>query len=118
MVARSAYTQLHHSPWLLAGTALGLGLLYAAPPALALLLPLHGAGAAAALAGAAWLAMAISFVPTLGLYGRSPWLGLALPLAGTLYAVMTIDSARRHYRAKGATWKGRPGAGSSGAAGA
>jgi len=33
MIARSAYVQLRHSPLLLAGTLLGLLVLYAAPPA-------------------------------------------------------------------------------------
>ena len=113
MVARSAFTQLRHSGWLLGATLLGLGLLYAAPP---LLLLTSGNLVAASLAAAAWLLMAASFAPTLALYGRSPLLGFALPLAGVLYAGMTLDSARRHLFARGAQWKGRPGAGSSGAA--
>jgi hopene-associated glycosyltransferase HpnB len=117
MVARSAFTQLHHSWTLLAGTVLGLALLYVAPPALALGLPLHGDLAAAALGAAAWLLMAASFAPTLALYGRPAWWGLALPLAGALYAAMTVDSALRHRRARGATWKGRAGAGHAAASG-
>jgi hypothetical protein len=52
-----------------------------------------------------------SFAPTLALYDRSAWWGLALPVAGALYAAMTVDSARRHFRREGALWKGRPGAG-------
>jgi hopene-associated glycosyltransferase HpnB len=113
MVARSAYTQLGHSPLLLVGTLAGLLLLYAAPPLLALLAPLHGSAAAAGLGLAAWIAMAATFVPTLTLYGRSPWLSFALPVAGLLYAGMTLDSARRHHRGEGARWKGRPGAGAA-----
>lgn len=112
MVARSAFTQLRHSVWLLVGTLLGLGVLYAAPP----LLAASGSPMAASLAAAAWILMAASFVPTLALYGRSPLWGFALPLAGVLYACMTLDSARRHAFARGAEWKGRPGAGSTGAA--
>jgi hopene-associated glycosyltransferase HpnB len=111
MVARSAYTQLGHSPVLLAGTVLGLLLVYLAPPLLALGWPLHGSAAAAGAALAAWALMAWTFQPTLRDYGRSPWLGLALPVAGALYLAMTVDSARRHYRGRGAEWKGRAGAG-------
>jgi hopene-associated glycosyltransferase HpnB len=113
MVARSAYTQLGHSPLLLAGTLVGLVLVYLAPPLLALGWPLHGSAAAAGAALAAWALMAWTFQPTLRDYGRSPWLGLALPVAGALYLAMTVDSARRHHRGRGAEWKGRPGAGRS-----
>lgn len=114
MVARSAYTQLGHSPLALAGTLAGLFVLYAAPPLLLLGWPAHGHAPAALLGGAAWLAMATSFLPTLALYERSPLLALALPLAGTLYAGMTLDSALRHHRGAGAEWKGRVGAGAAG----
>jgi hopene-associated glycosyltransferase HpnB len=116
MVARSAYTQLGHSPWLLAGTVVGLVLIYLVPPALALAGPLHGSAVAAAAALAAWGLMAWTFQPTLRDYGRSPWLGLALPAAGALYLGMTLDSARRHHLGRGAEWKGRAGAGNAAAA--
>ncbi len=111
MVARSAYTQLGHSPLLLLGTLVGLLLVYAAPPALLLTWPLHQSAPAALLGGAAWLAMAVTFLPTLVLYGRTPLLAAALPVAGTLYAGMTLDSALRHHRGRGGRWKGRVGAG-------
>jgi hopene-associated glycosyltransferase HpnB len=111
MVARSAYTQLRHSPLFLAGTLVGLALLHLVPPLGALLLPLHGDAAAAALALGAWLLAAASFAPTLSLYGKSSAWALALPLAGALYGAMTFDSALRHWRKQGASWKGRAGAG-------
>ena len=110
MVARSAYTQLHHSPLLLAGTLAGLGLLYLVPVLAVLTSPGSFAGMCGA---AAWMLQAVSFVPTLALYRRPPWLALALPAAGVLYAAMTLDSARRHWRNEGATWKGRSGAGAA-----
>jgi hopene-associated glycosyltransferase HpnB len=113
MVARSAFTQLRHSWALLAGTLLGLALLYLVPPLAVLGYPLHGDAAAALLALSAWLVMAISFAPTLALYDRPAWWGLALPVAGALYTGMTVDSARRHRRDEGAVWKGRRGAGST-----
>jgi hopene-associated glycosyltransferase HpnB len=111
MVARSAYTQLGYSPLRLAGAGLGLLLVYAGPPLLALGAPLHGSVAAAGTALAAWSLMAWTFRPTLRDYGRSPWLALALPLAGALYLAMTLDSARRHHQGRGAEWKGRAAAG-------
>lgn len=111
MVARSAYTQLSHSPALLAGTLAGLALLYLVPPLSVLAWFVGGDSSAAAFGAAAWMLQTASFVPTLTLYGRSPWLALALPAAGALYAAMTLDSARRHWRNEGATWKGRTSAG-------
>jgi hopene-associated glycosyltransferase HpnB len=116
MVARSAYTQLGHSPRLLAGTVVALAVVYLAPPVLALGAPLHGSLAAAAAALAAWGLMAWTFLPTLRDYGRSRALALALPVAGALYLAMTVDSARRHHRGRGAEWKGRAGAGRAEAA--
>jgi hopene-associated glycosyltransferase HpnB len=114
MVARSAYTQLRHNPLLLLGTILGMALLYLAPPLIALGWPWHGDALAGALATGAWLLMAASEVPTLRLYRLSPLRALLLPLAGLLYTAMTLDSARRHWRGRGATWKGRVAAGKVG----
>jgi hypothetical protein len=61
----------------------------------------------AALALAAWIAMALAYRPTAQLY-RLPafWLP-TLPLAAALYAGMTLDSAIRHRRGAGGRWKGR-----------
>jgi len=114
MVARSAYTQLRHSPLLLLGTLLGMLLLYLVPPLLALAWPWHGEALAGGLAVAAWLLMAASELPTLRLYGLAPPRALLLPLAGLLYSAMTLDSARRHWQGRGATWKGRVAAGKVG----
>lgn len=107
MVARSAYTQLRHSPTLLAGTLLGMALAYLAPPLLALAYPLHGQPAAAVLGGLAWVLMAALIAPTLRLYRQRPAMGFALPVAALFYAAMTIDSARRHALGQGGLWKGR-----------
>ncbi|MDG2008423.1 MAG: glycosyltransferase [Candidatus Binatia bacterium] len=112
MVARSAFTQLNYSWGLLAGTLLGLSLLYLVPPLALVAGVLAGDGVWALWGLGAWLLMAATFLPTLVLYGRSAWLSLALPLAGVLYASMTFDSAWRHFRGRGAYWKGRAGAGS------
>ena len=107
MVARTAYTQLLYSPWLLAGTVSALMLVYLAPPLLASSWPFHGSAIAGILGIASWLLMASTFVPTLRLYGRIPLLAIALPIAGLLYMGMTFDSALRYWRGRGAAWKGR-----------
>ena len=112
MVARSAYTQLRYSPLLLAGTIVGLLLLYAAPPAGAIAWLATGAATpAATLAGAAglagWALMTVSYLPMLRLYRLSPLRAPALPLIAILYAAMTADSARRHYSGRAVSWRGR-----------
>jgi hopene-associated glycosyltransferase HpnB len=112
MVARSAYTQLNYSPLLLAGTLIGLVFLYALPPAGAITGLAAGlaTGPTALTAGAGlagWALMSLSFVPMLRLYRLSPLRAPGLPLIALLYAVMTADSARRHYAGHGAQWRGR-----------
>ncbi len=107
MVARTAFAQLGNSPWQLAGTVAGMAVLYLSGPLAVLLWPLHGSGLAALFGGLAWGLMALAYRPTLRLYGRPAWQGLALPLAAALYTLMTLDSARRHWRGRGGAWKGR-----------
>jgi hopene-associated glycosyltransferase HpnB len=113
MVARSAYTQLRHSPALLAGTLAGLLLLYALPPVAAVagvvgLLAHVDASWLAAVAGlAGWLLLAGSFLPMLRFYRLGGWRAPLLPGVAMLYAAMTLDSARRHRRGRGGAWKGR-----------
>jgi hopene-associated glycosyltransferase HpnB len=99
MVARTAFVQLDHSPFKLLGTLVGMTFLYLLPPASAFLG--HPTGVAA------WLLMALAYWPTLRLYERPAWEGLLLPLAGLLYTLMTLDSARRHWLGRGGAWKGR-----------
>jgi hopene-associated glycosyltransferase HpnB len=115
MVARSAYIQLNYSPWLLAATIAGLLLIYALPPAGAIIgLAALGSGAAAGQAAlaagaglAGWALMSLTYLPMLRLYRLSPLRAPGLPLIAMLYAAMTVDSARRHYAGRGAEWKGR-----------
>jgi hopene-associated glycosyltransferase HpnB len=114
MVARSAYTQLRYSPVLLAATIVGLLWLYAVPPAGAIagltgLAAGHGGAAACCAAAglAGWAIMAATYLPVLRLYRLSPLRAPALPVIALLYAVMTIDSARRHHGGRGGEWKGR-----------
>ena len=103
MVSRSAYAQLGYSPWLLAGTVLGMALVYLAAP----LLAAFGPGAARWLGLAAWALMAAAFQPMLRYYRLSPLWGLALPLIGALYTAFTVQSAIDVWRGKGGMWKGR-----------
>ena len=63
MISRTAFTQLHHSVFLLLGTAAGLALTYFVPPVLALRGNFFGL--------AAWILMSIAYLPVLQFYGRS-----------------------------------------------
>jgi hopene-associated glycosyltransferase HpnB len=102
MVTRTAYCQLRYSPLVLAGTLLGLVLTYVLPPALLL-----AGGWTTRLAGLAWLAMSLAYLPMLRLYRRSLlWVPL-LPAISLVYFAATIDSARRHWLGAGGEWKGR-----------
>ncbi|MFF9689517.1 glycosyltransferase [Streptomyces sp. NPDC014623] len=107
MVSRSAYAQLRHSPSLLAGTVLGLVLVYVAPP-VALGAGLStGDTVAAAAGGTAWAVMAGTYMPMLRYYRQSLWLAPLLPFTAVLYLLMTVDSAVQHHRGLGVAWKGR-----------
>ena len=103
MVARSAYVQLRRSPLLLAGSTLGLGLVFLAPPGLALFG--HGWGQAAG--GLAWAGMAASFLPTLTRYGRAWLWAPLLPAITCFYMAATLGSALDHHRGRGVVWKSR-----------
>ncbi|MFE5614809.1 glycosyltransferase [Streptomyces sp. NPDC056463] len=107
MVSRSAYAQLRHNPLVLAGTVVGLAVVYLVPPA-ALAVGLFGGDAAAGWAGGiAWAVMAGTYLPMLRYYRQPLWLAPTLPLTALLYLFMTVDSAVQHYRGRGAAWKGR-----------
>jgi hopene-associated glycosyltransferase HpnB len=102
MVARTAYSQLRHSPLVLAVTVLGLVLTYLLPPVL-----LFAGGWAALLAALAWLAMSLAYLPMLRLYQRSLLWAPLLPAISLVYLAATVDSARQHWRGAGGIWKGR-----------
>jgi hypothetical protein len=63
--------------------------------------------AAAGLGGLAWLLRAAALRPTLRLYRLPDRWGLLLPAAALLFTLMTVDSARRHWRGRGGLWTGR-----------
>jgi len=100
MVARTAYHQLRYSPFALAGTVIGMLLLYLVPP-------LAVIGGHIILGALAWALMAWNYWPTLRLYGQSMWRALLLPIAGVAYTLFTLDSALRHWQGKGGAWKAR-----------
>ncbi|HYW54572.1 MAG TPA: glycosyltransferase [Dongiaceae bacterium] len=107
MVARTAYTQLRHSPLLLAGTVAGMLLLYYVPVA-ATFAGVRRRRRDIAFPGiVAWSLMAGIYAPTLLLYRSAPAGAAALPFAAALYTAMTLDSARRHAQRRGGAWKGR-----------
>ncbi len=107
MVARSAYTQLRHSPVLLAGTVIGLLVLYAVPPVLGVVGLVTGQWLTAAFGLAGWVLLAAGYLPMLRRYALSPAWAPLLPAVALLYAGMTVDSAWRHRRGRGGAWKGR-----------
>jgi Glycosyl transferase family 21 len=107
MVARSAYTQLRRSPWILAATLLGLVAVYVGPPTALIAGAVTGSGWLAATGALAFGIMSATYVPTVRYYGLGwPW-ALTLPVAASVYAAMTADSARRHWQGQGVEWKGR-----------
>jgi hopene-associated glycosyltransferase HpnB len=107
MIARSAYTQLRYSPWLLLGTLIGLVLTYAVPPVLGVAGLAAGSWLVAVPSLAAWAVMSAMYVPVLRLYGLRTWRAPVLPAVMALYGAMTADSARRHRQGRGGSWKGR-----------
>ncbi|MCW5731041.1 MAG: glycosyltransferase [Alphaproteobacteria bacterium] len=104
MVARTAYTQLDHSPLNLAAAALGMILTYLAPPILALVTW----GEPSAFIGLlVWGLMCAAFLPMLRYYRLSPLWAAALPAIALFYLGATLDSGRRHWLGRGGEWKGR-----------
>jgi len=110
MISRSAYAQLKYSPLLLAGTVVGMAVIYLAPVLMTLLGPLIPR----LLGLAAWVLMAIAFQPTLRYYRCSPIWGLCLPAIAFSYLIYTMNSAYLYYRGRGGLWKGRVQANMSG----
>ncbi len=102
MIARTAFTQLRYSPLLLAGTVLGMALIYLVPPVFALTW-----GARAWPACAAWAMMCIAYGPMLRYYRRSLLWAPLLPLVALFYVSATVGSAVRYWSGKGGQWKAR-----------
>jgi hopene-associated glycosyltransferase HpnB len=107
MVSRSAYAQLRHSPGLLAGTTLGLAVVFAVPPVATMAGAVFTDWPTLLTGAAAWLLMAGTFTPMLRYYDQPVTAALLLPFTAVLYLAMTVDSAIQHHRGRGAAWKGR-----------
>ena len=107
MVARTAFTQLNRSVFLLIGAVLAMTVTYLAPPLLLLSFPLHGDALAAGTGLAAWVVMAVLYWPTLAYYKRSPADGFLLPAVAGLFLLATVHSAVDHWLGRGCRWKAR-----------
>ena len=107
MVTRTAFRQLGYSSILLFVTVVGMFLTYLVPP-ITLFYGLFGNHYAVALIGAlAWVVMSLTYLPTLKYYGEKSWRVFWLPVAATLYTLMTLSSALRYWQGHGSVWKGR-----------
>ncbi len=107
MVTRTAFVQLRHSLWLLAGTVLGMMLIYLVPPTAAIGGLLFGAPINALCGLSIWIVMGLSYIPTLRLYDLPLWYAALLPLAAVLYTLMTIGAAYMTLLGNGPSWKDR-----------
>jgi hopene-associated glycosyltransferase HpnB len=107
MIARTAFVQLGNSAVLLAGTVAAMVVVYLVPPLALVVGAATGDVIATGAGGLAWLAMAVAYRPTLALYGEPAWRAFLLPVAAALYTAMTVASAWRTWRGRGAVWKGR-----------
>jgi len=103
MISRCAFTELRHS-WLRLVLAMTAMLVVFVAPAVFVV---AGDAPTAAVAGLAWLSMALAFQPTLRLYACSPAWAFALPVIALVYVGLTVDSALAHARGRGGAWKGR-----------
>ena len=103
MIARSAFSQLHHSTLELLGTVVGLALIFLLPVGLLFTRePLL-----IALGAISWLMMAICYFPMVRYYGLGGWRALTLPVAAVFYMGATLLSAVRFWSGRGGQWKGR-----------
>jgi hopene-associated glycosyltransferase HpnB len=103
MITRTAFTQLRHSALVLAGTIIGLALVWLVAPYEILFG--HGWRAAAGLV--AYVLAVGSYLPTLARYRQPKILALTLPLIALFYMAATLGSAWNYWRGTGAKWKSR-----------
>jgi hopene-associated glycosyltransferase HpnB len=103
MIARTAFTQLRHSGFLLILTVAALSLVWIGPPWAAL----FGSGLARVCGLGACTLAALSYLPTLTRYRRNKLWVLALPFIALFYMSATLGSAVDFWRGKGANWKNR-----------
>lgn len=103
LIARTAFTQLKYSSLLLLGTLAGMLLTYVTP----VVLSFHPQPVVWRLGLAAWLLMAVTYLPTVRFYRLSPLWAPFLPVAAAFYSYATWLSAVRYWLGRGGQWKGR-----------
>jgi len=103
LIARTAFTQLRYSFFILIATLLALFAAYVLP----LISFFQGDDPAWFLAATAICLMAVSFGVTVRFYNLKFFWALTLPVAATFYAYATCVSAVRFWFGRGAQWKGR-----------
>ena len=72
-----------------------------------MLLPITGLPFVAEVGIAAWLVMAMVYMPMIRFYELPLVWALALPVASIIYILATIDSGRLYWQGRGGEWKGR-----------
>lgn len=103
LIARTAFTQLGYSVWLLLGTVVGMALTYLVPVAL-----LFAAGWEPRMLGlGTWCLMTGLYWPTVRFYRLPGWWAMLLPAAAAFYLYATSLSAARFWVGRGGYWKGR-----------
>ncbi|AFW95473.1 hopene-associated glycosyltransferase HpnB [Anabaena sp. 90] len=107
MVARSAYTQLNYSPFLLIGSLLGMTLVYLLPPIAIIFGLVLGNWIITLISFIGYLLMTFAYFPIIRFYKCSPVFAFSLPIIAFLYTSMTTDSALQHWQGRGGAWKGR-----------
>jgi len=106
MVARTAFAQLKYSWLMLAGTTLGLSILFVAPIiGIYVFITANGTCTLMPPSLIALLAMAVTYLPTLHFYRLGVWRAFTLPFCGALYLAMTVSSAINHATGK-SSWRG------------
>jgi hopene-associated glycosyltransferase HpnB len=103
LIARTAFTQLRYSLFLLVATLLALFATYILP----FLSFFEGEDPGWFLAATAICLMAVSYGVTVRFYNLKFLWALTLPIAATFYAYATCLSAVRYWFGRGAQWKGR-----------
>jgi hopene-associated glycosyltransferase HpnB len=102
MISRTAFTQLRHSPLLLAGTVAGMAVVYIGP-----FVGIASGGWARRIGICGWAMMSAAYLPALRYYGRSPLWAPLLPAVALFYIGATLHSAVSYWRGVGGKWKGR-----------
>ena len=106
MVARTAFSQLKCSWLALAGTVLGLTILFLAP-VVGICMFIAGAVSltTAILSSLTLLVMSVTYIPMLRFFGLGIYRAITLPIVGTLYAAMSVSSAVNHLSGR-YEWRG------------